>query len=95
MDSFILKIWLNILKTIMIEILLSTVKVSIPFYHDMINTWLLNFIFLGGSILRGYHAMKVSAALCPNLRKPELLIATRLRKYMACITQVSYFVLKS
>ena len=90
MDSFILKIWLNILKTIMIEIFLSTV---IPFNHDLI-TWLLNFIFLGGSILRGYHAMKVSAALCPNLRKPELLIATRLRKYMACITQVSYYVLK-
>ena len=94
MDSFILKIWSSILKTIMIEIFLSTVKVSIPFNHDLI-TWLLNFIFLGGSILRGYHAMKVSAALCPNLRKPELLIATHLRKYMACITQVSYYVLKS
>ena len=56
------------------------------------------FRLLGSTVLRGYHAMKKSVNDCDTrlknesdeggLNKPGLLVATRLRKYMACVTQV-------
>ena len=42
------------------------------------------------SVFRGYHAMKKSVAQCPGLNKPHLLCATRMRKLMACVTQVRF-----
>jgi len=36
-----------------------------------------------GTVLRGYHAVKLAIAKCNNLVAPELLIATNLRKDMA------------
>ena len=46
------------------------------------------FRLLGVAVLRGYHTMKRSVEQCRDLNKPNLLIATRMRKMMATVTQV-------
>jgi hypothetical protein len=46
------------------------------------------FRLLGVAVLRGYHAMKRSVEQCRDLNKPNLLIATCMRKMMATVTQV-------
>ena len=48
------------------------------------------FLFIAGSILRGYHALKFAVSNTRNLERPDLIVATNMRKMMACVTQVSY-----